>query len=92
MRFRLLASSLLLLAVPSLARTQEPPPTGHVQIPVEVYNRLVEAAGDPSQPPRPTPASFALGSARVTLNVGGVEESATGQVRVELTIDVLEDD
>ena len=39
---------------------------GHVQIPVDVYNSMV-AAG--STAPRPAPAGYALGNARVTVTV-----------------------
>ncbi len=63
--------------------------TGQVELPLDVYNRLIDTARDPSQPPRPAPAGFALGRAQVDVTVAA-EKAA--EIRVELKIQVLEDD
>jgi len=91
MSFRLLAPLAALLVATPPVPADEASPAGHVQIPVELYNRLVETARDPSRSPRPAPAGYALGNARVTLTVPAAAARATGEVRAELTIDVLED-
>ena len=91
MRLRSLAPAVAVLAVLPGAAADEAPSTGHVQIPIEVYNRLVETARDPSRTPRPAPAGYALGNAQVTLSVQGPSARASAEARVELAIDVLED-
>ncbi len=75
---------LLLLAPAPSAQTG----TGQVELPLEVYNRLVETARGPETP---LPAGFALGSAKVSITVEG-EESGSALIRVDLAIDVLTDD
>ncbi|MCP4655886.1 MAG: hypothetical protein GY856_10760, partial [bacterium] len=82
----------LLLAPPLFAQEEETEGVGEVRIPVEVYNQLVESARTPQQLPRPAPASHALGSAKVTVTVAGNEAQPSGEVRVELSIQVLENE
>ena len=53
---------------------------------------MLEQSRDPSRLPRPAPASYALGNARVTVQVAATEPRLSGQIRVDLAIDVLEDD
>jgi len=65
---------------------------GRVEIPLDIYNQLVEAARDPSRLPRPVPASYALGSAVVNVTVSDVEPKAAAQISVDLTIEVYEDE
>jgi hypothetical protein len=84
-----LAPLALGLAAAPLA-AQEPTP-GHVQIPVEIYNQLVEQARSPEDPPRPVPARYALGNASIQLSVSEGGPRVSGEVRVELSVDVLED-
>lgn len=91
MRLRSLAPAVAVLAALPWAAADEAPPAGQVQIPLEVYTRLVETARDPSRTARPAPAGYALGNARVALSVQGGTGRATGEVRVDLAIDVLED-
>jgi hypothetical protein len=91
MSFRSLAPLIALLAAGPRPHADEAAPTGQVQIPIEVYNRLVDAARDPSQTPRPAPAGYALGNARVTLTVPAASARATAEARAELVIEVLED-
>ena len=67
-------------------------PTGQVQLPLEVYKALLEKSRDPSRLPRPAPASYALGNARVSVQVAATEPRVSGEIRVDLSIDVLEDD
>ncbi len=79
-----LASALSLQA----ARASETvSPDGRVQIPLDVYNQLVEA----SQQPMLAPAGFALGQADLNLQVHESDGRAGAEVQVALTIQVLED-
>ena len=64
---------------------------GQVEIPIELYNQLVETARDPHRPPRPAPASYALGSAKVNAIVADTP-LPSAEVRVELAVEVLEDE
>src|SRR5262245_32028175 len=80
-----------MLVAASWTRADEAPATGHVQIPVDVYNHLVEAAKDPTRAARRAPTGYALGNARVSLTVRGAGPRTSGEVSAELTIDVLED-
>jgi len=91
MRLRSLAPAVIVLATLTAAAADEAPTAGHVQIPVELYNRLMEIARDPARTARPAPAGYALGNARVTLSVQGASARASVEARVELAIDVLED-
>jgi len=83
-----LSSALVALASTAAA---QPAPTGQVEIPIEVYNQLVEAARTPTRAPRPVPAAYALGNARVQVAIGEAP-GASAQVRVELALDVLDDE
>ncbi len=65
---------------------------GLVELPLEVYNRLIETARDPHTPPRPAPAGYALGNAQVTVTVDGRQSRPSAEVRADLTVDVLEDE
>jgi hypothetical protein len=90
-RLKMLAFPLmaaLLLAIPSLA--SEKADGGQVQLPLDVYTSLVQLASDPTRPPRPAPAGFALGNAAVTVTVRGMEQRASAEVEVQLGIEVLE--
>lgn len=91
MSLRSFAPLLAVLATLPRVAADEAPAAGHVQIPVDVYTRLVEVAGDPSRVRRPAPAGYALGNARVALSVRAASGGASGEVRVELAIEVLED-
>ena len=71
------------------AQTEAP---GQVELPLAVYDRLVETARDPTIPPRPAPARYALGSAKVEVTVAGEAPRPSAEVRVELGVDVLEDE
>ncbi len=81
------AAVALILALLSPAVLAQTDTAGQVELPLEVYNRLVETGRDL---PREAPASHALGSAEVTVTVGGGERPSA-EVTVELAIDVLED-
>lgn len=66
---------------------------GTVELPREVYDRLIEAARNPTQQPRPAPASFALGNAEVTVDAtSGADGAVSAVVNVSLAIETLEDD
>jgi len=89
MSLRLVAIAILLSA--AAAGAEDLPVTGHVQIPVDVYTQLIDATRDPSRVPRRAPSGYALGNAKVTLTVQSTSGRASGEARVELAIDVFED-
>ncbi|HLE71896.1 MAG TPA: hypothetical protein VJH87_19610, partial [Vicinamibacteria bacterium] len=55
---------------------------GQVQIPLELYNQLIETTRTPT--PRPAPLNFALGSAAVRVSVASVESRSVAEVTVTL--------
>jgi hypothetical protein len=61
--------------------------SGQVQIPLEIYQQLVEAAEQPTL----APTGFALGKADLNVQVAESEGHASAEVQVALTIEVLED-
>ncbi len=67
-------------------------PTGTVQIPRSVYDQLIEAARNLQRPPRPAPASYALGTARVTVTARESDGRASAHIQVTVVVDVLDDD
>ena len=81
-----------LIACSAAQATETESASGQVQLPLNVYNQLVQQAGDPTLPPRPAPAGYALGNASVNIFVEGAEQRTSGAVQVQLGIDVLEDD
>jgi hypothetical protein len=60
---------------------------GQVQIPLEIYTQLLQAAEQPDL----APAGFALGQAELNVEVTESEGRASAEVSVALTIEVLED-
>ncbi len=90
MKHQAILAAFLTLFSPALLAQADA--AGQVELPLAVYNRLVEGARDPQAPPRPAPASYALGSAKVTVAVGKTGSRSSARVEVELKIDVLEDD
>ncbi len=78
----------------ALAAQESQPGTepGQVQLPLATYNQLVESSQQPLAVPRPVPAAFAIGAARVTVNVASSDPRPSAEVAVELAIDVLEDE
>jgi hypothetical protein len=91
MFFRFCAPLVAALTVAPWTNAGEAPSPGHVQIPVDVYNQLVEGSRDPARIPRAAPAGYALGNARVMLTVQTASGRASAEARVDLTIDILED-
>lgn len=87
MRTALLSLLTTLLALPAWA-TEPAGDDGRVQIPLDVYSRLVDASKQPSR----APAGYALGRAEIEVVVREAEGRATGEVSVALQIEVLEDD
>jgi len=69
----------------STAYAQEKPP-GQVQLPLDTYLQLLQ--GDP----RPAPAGYAIGNAQVSVRVTEAKHRATAEIRVDLDIQVLEDE
>jgi hypothetical protein len=89
---KLLALSIVVSLLASLVAFAEDDPGGQVQLPLDVYTNLVQLASDPTKPPRPAPAGYALGNANVTVTVTDFEQRASSAVQVQLGIDVLEDE
>ena len=87
----LLVVSTLCIPAATASKT-DPKAAGQVQLPLEDYAALVQQATDPTRPPRPAPAGYALGSATVKVSVSGTEARASAAIEVELAIDVLENE
>lgn len=89
-------ATLLIVCLAVTAGAQETPVAdnnGQVQIPLELYNQLVRNSQRVKPQPRPVPASYALGSAEVNVNVdAGGENRGSAQISVNLTVRVLEDE
>ncbi len=65
---------------------------GEVKLPLNQYNQMIDKIRDPAKIPRQTPADYALGHARVSVSVKEIDNRATANIKVDLSIDVLEDD
>ncbi len=64
---------------------------GQVQLPLDTYIQLIQAAQDPGH--RPAPVGYALGNAKVSVQVGTTEPRATAEIRVDsLAFEVLENE
>ena len=61
--------------------------SGRVEIPLEVYQQLVEAGRQPAL----APAGYALGQANLAVRVTEASGKASAEIAVDLTIEVLED-
>ena len=89
---RLLVCIMLgLICVSPATASDKPSGGGQVQLPLDVYQTLLQQASNPDPVKRPAPAGYALGRATVTVSVSGVEPRASGAVQVQLDIQVLED-
>ena len=62
---------------------------GQVQLPLDVYTQLIALTQQPT-PPRPVPASYAIGDAQMRVDVAGGSQRPVATVTVDLTVDVLE--
>lgn len=61
---------------------------GQVQIPLDVYNQLIESTRAPGQ--RPAPLGFALGNAAVRVSVASIDGRPVAEVAVSLPLEVFE--
>jgi hypothetical protein len=61
---------------------------GEVQIPLDIYNQLI----NDTRPTRAAPSGYALGQAIVGIQVIDSDGRATANITVELKLDVLEDE
>lgn len=73
------------------AAAAEDLPTGHVSIPIDLYNQLVDASRLPIEQPAAAPSAYALGTATVNVTVTSKGATLSSEVRAELSIEVLED-
>lgn len=82
---------LLLLLVGPSAWAQEPQVDdgGQVEIPLALYNRLLESSRQPVEVEPLAPARFALGKADVRLTVAATDVPSA-EVKTQLSLDVLE--
>ncbi len=78
----------LLSSIPLPARAQDP--GGQVQIPLALYNQLIETTRTPAQ--RPAPLNFALGNATVRVSVASLQGRPIAEVEVSLPIEVFENE
>ena len=74
---------------PVEAQENNPNRPGQVQLPLEIYTQLIQQAQAPDDPH--APVNFALGNARVNVNVGSTEPAASAEVSVTLSIQIFED-
>ena len=77
----LILASVASLAWPALAG-EAPADAGQVELPREVYDRLMEQARQPQPLPRGAPAPWALGDASISASVAEADGEATATVSV----------
>lgn len=80
----------ILLALAPMAVAEEK--SGYVNVPLEQYNQLVEAGKNPVKTPRPAPAGYALGEARLKVTAKKNEARFSALVDATLSVKVLDDD
>ncbi|MBF0204210.1 MAG: hypothetical protein HQK67_07820, partial [Desulfamplus sp.] len=66
--------------------------TGDVRLHLNEYNRLMDIAREPKKKPRPAPAGFSIGNARVNVTVSGVEDKALAIIHVALSLNIVENE
>ncbi len=90
MRPKCTLSVLLLCSLVSTVRAEG---DGQVKLPLDVYTRLMQQAQNPPATPRPAPAGYALGQARIDVRVKEDEnQRAVAEVEVKVPVEVLEDE
>lgn len=62
---------------------------GQVQLPLTVYNHLINLS---NQDPRPAPAGYAIGNANINVTVADRNDRSTAQVEATVMIEVFEDE
>ncbi len=85
---RMLAICLSTLIPAFAAADERTSSAGQVQIPLDLYNQLIETTRGPIE--RPAPLGFALGSAVVRVSVAAAESRPVAEVNVSLSIEVFE--
>jgi hypothetical protein len=85
----LLITLLILFVVAAVAEDKE---DGEVTLPLNQYSELIKAVQNVPEPPRPVPAGYALGRAQVAVTVSEIEKRAFAEVKVDLSLKVLDDD
>lgn len=65
---------------------------GEVRLPLNQYNDMIDKLRDPVRTPRMTPTDYALGHAKIEVNVDELDKRASATVHVALNIQVLEND
>lgn len=89
-RRSIIALLLTLLVVPSLwGQGPEVTAGGQVEIPLELYNQLLEGSRQPVQIVPAAPARYALGKAEVRVTVAATDVPSA-EVKTQLSLDVLE--
>jgi len=82
-----LAICLLALVSPAAAAQEK---GGQVQIPLDLYNQLIETTRTPTQ--RPAPLNFALGNATLRVSVASIESRPVAEVTVSLPVEIFENE
>ena len=77
---------------PPTATTTTTSTSGQVQLPLDVYTQLIALVRQPTPTPRPVPASYAIGDARMHVDVASGSQRTVATVTVDLTVEVLEDE
>ena len=88
MKQKLLSFALAFLASAAIAQDDKP---RQVQIPLELYNQLIEQTRTPIETTRPAPVNYALGNAQVTVRVSSTDPRPSADVHVTLSIQIFED-
>lgn len=92
--FRLLSRSVMfafcLAIVPYSARAEDDK-SASVRLPLNDYDRLIDASKLPPREPRLAPATYALGQANVAVTIDESNKQRFGAIRATVNVKVLED-
>lgn len=81
---------LILMACITVQATEiAPDDNGQVQLPLSVYNHLINLS---TQDPRPAPAGYAIGNADIKVTVADRDDRSTAQVEATVMVEVFEDE
>ena len=82
--------ALLAAALPHAAAADAGSPGAQVQLPLSVYDQMVEQARDPKQAERPAPALYALGAASLVVDVNESDGKVFAHATLQLPVRVFE--
>jgi len=90
-RLKATAVFVLVLGAGNALAQEAGPEPGQVRLPLDQYDSLVNASRNPVDPEAPAPADYALGTGAMSVTVAGTEPSATAEIQLRLSVEVLED-